>query len=325
LFTAIAVLGGACARAQDSDPAAPAAAAVAAPAAAPLTVAVLPFDTTGISQERLGQDLASALTAVLSTEPKLQMVERAQLEQALRELELNLTGAVDAAQAARIGKLVGARILVTGRVFPLDKKIMAVAKIIGVETSLVEGVLVSTTTNQTIDELFMITDPLPALKERLADRQLPIVAVVCTERHLSGRERAAPDPAVETEIKKMLIDCGFMVQDVKANALTQWAKQLQAHNAGAWPQDLEKVQYVVAGEAFSEFAARIGTLVSCNARAEVNLISREDGRIVLASRTDRRAVDLSEQIAAKRALEATGRTIGLEILGHFANTAPKKD
>jgi len=262
-------------------------------------------------------------------------------------LELNLTGAVDAAQAARIGKLVGARILVTGRVFPLDKKIMAVAKIIGVETSLVEGVLVSTTTNQTIDELFMklaesvqqrlnssagklvaapeITDPLPALKERLADRQLPIVAVVCTERHLSGRERAAPDPAVETEIKKMLIDCGFMVQDVKANALTQWAKQLQAHNAGAWPQDLEKVQYVVAGEAFSEFAARIGTLVSCNARAEVNLISREDGRIVLASRTDRRAVDLSEQIAAKRALEATGRTIGLEILGHFANTAPKKD
>jgi hypothetical protein len=170
---------------------------------------------------------------------------------------------------------------------------------------------------------FTIADPLPSLVAQLADRRKPVIAVVIPENHIAQRRPATLDPAVETEIKKMLQAAGFTIKDVKGNALADWAASFDVNRGGPWPQGLEGVEMVIVGEGFSEFLTRIGNLVSAAARAEVNLIDRSSGRILLADRTDTRAVDLAENIAGKKALQAAGRRLGLEILRHFARTLPE--
>jgi hypothetical protein len=60
---------------------------------------------------------------------------------------------VDTEQAVKVGRLVGARILVTGRAFALGKQQMITAKIIGTETSLVDGLLVKSEEGGDLGEL----------------------------------------------------------------------------------------------------------------------------------------------------------------------------
>jgi hypothetical protein len=132
------------------------------------------------------------------------------------------------------------------------------------------------------------------------------------------------DPAVETEVKKLLRDCGFEIVDVENNALADWARSANKLDGAHWPKSLQNADMVITGEAFSEFAARIGNLVSCLARAEINVISRKDGKIVLADRETTRAVDLAENIAGKKALEKAGRALGVRVLEHFAQPQPQQ-
>lgn len=311
--------------------------------AKPLTVAILDFGATDPGMPDLGTQISEVLTVMLSGEPGFTLVDRASLQRSLQEHELNLSGVVSAEQAVKIGNIVGARILVTGKAFPLGKQLFITAKLIGVETSLVEGEIVKGDRSADVGDLTMEMatklgekirkdgpkliasdepiDPLPRLKERLAQKQRPTVAVIVTEEHMRERPAPAPvDPAVETEIKLLLRNCGFEVMDVKQNDLADWARLIDKNDVNGWPRGLQGVDVVITGEAFSEFAARIGNLVSCSARAEVNLISRKDGKIVLAERETCRAVDLSENIAGKTALQKAGRAMGIKILDHFAGT-----
>ncbi len=324
-----------------------------------LTVAVLDFTASDPANPELGSELASALTAMLSGERGITLVERQSLMQTLREHELNMTGLVTDDQAIKVGKLVGAKIIVTGRSFRLGKDLFITAKLIGTETSLVEGVLVKDESPAKLGELVVqlsdkvaaklrqvgpklvapedAADPLPALKKKLANRRKPVVAVVVREQHHQGPQVVAwevIDPAVETEIKKTLIECGFTVQDVPQNVLTdlheEWKvaardQDWRTNLARRWrlkEDSMAKVEVLISGEAFSEFAARIGNIVSCSARAEINVIDRDTGKTTLADRVTSRAADLSENIAGKKALQGSGRVIAIHILERFAETLP---
>ena len=216
---------------------------MAAKAPVKLTVAVLDFTANDPASPNLGSELASALTAMLSGESGIALVERQSLGQTLREHELNMTGLVNDEQAVKIGKLVGAKIMITGRAFRLGKDMFITAKLIGTETSLIEGVMVKDSASADMGAMVVslaekvaekvrragpklvagpddAVNPLPALKKKLADRRKPVVAVIVREQH-----HAAPlpvvvwvrpiDPAVETEVKKLLSECGFTVLDVR--------------------------------------------------------------------------------------------------------------
>lgn len=84
---------------------------------------------------------------------------------------------------------------------------------------------------------------------------------------------------------------------------------------------------MVTGEAFSELALRTGELVTCTARAEINLIERRTGRILLAENRTGRAVDLAEATAAKTALQQVGRRLGVEAARALAEhvSPPQQD
>lgn len=291
-----------------------------------LTIAILDFSADVPGDQNLGAQIGETLTAALTDQPGFTLVDRATLARTLQEHELNLTGLVDADKAVQVGKIVGAKILVTGKAFALDKSIFITAKIIGTETSLVDGIVVRGKQTDDMGDLLMKLankladrirssgprliasdnpiDPLPELKKKLAGLKLPTIELQITEQHISVVR--AIDPPVDTELRMMLTDCGFTVID---------ANEVNPSKAG--------VDVIIKGEAVSEFAGRIGNLNSCNGRVELKMIGYADGKTLYADRITARAVDLSEQIAGKTALQKGAHALGIRILQYFADTLPK--
>ena len=100
------------------------------------TLAVLYFDYGGndASLEGLRKGLAQMLISDLSAVDDLRVVERERLQAILEEQKLAQTGKTDAATAARIGKLLGARYLVLGSYFDVLKAFRVDARLVDVET-----------------------------------------------------------------------------------------------------------------------------------------------------------------------------------------------
>lgn len=100
------------------------------------TVAVMYFDYTGKDDDLavLRKGLAQMMISDLSGLSAIQLVERDRLEDVLGELKLAQARQIDAASAARAGKLLGARYLVLGGYFDLKAKLRVDARVVEVET-----------------------------------------------------------------------------------------------------------------------------------------------------------------------------------------------
>ena len=266
-----------------------------------LTVAVFDFESKDETVRDLGPNVSALLNALLSAEPHLITVERAELEKVLGEQELGLSGTVAADTAAKVGSLTGAKILVTGRVFKADKELILVAKVIGTETSRVYGELVKGAASAAFSDLAgelarkiagtisLKGSTLVAkvatrearvekIKNALKNGNLPSVSVKLPEQHFGSPVR---DPAAERELGKILQDCGFKLVDDKSP---------------------EKAEVEITGEAFSALGARKGNLISCKARVEVKAHKRT-GKVLAVDRQTSVAVDVAEQTSAKTALQ----------------------
>jgi translation initiation factor 1 (eIF-1/SUI1) len=267
-----------------------------------LAVAVFDFESSDEAVRDLGPKVAILLNAYLSAEPNLMTVERAELEKALGEQELGLSGTVTPDSAAKVGNLTGAKVLVTGRVFRTDTELFIVAKIIGTETSRVYGEMVKGNTEASISDLSEqlakkiaadVTqkgdtlvakveshgDRVAKIKKELGDKKLPVVLVKISEQHFG---QYVIDPAAQTELSLILQQCGFTVVDEHST---------------------NKPDVEITGEALSEFGMRKGNLQSCRARIEIKARDVASGNIISEDRQTSVAVDLAEHIAAKTALE----------------------
>ena len=267
-----------------------------------LTVAVFDFDSRDEGVRDLGPKVATLVNASLSAEPDLITVERADLEKVLSEQELGLSGTVTPDSAAKVGQLTGAKVLVTGRVFKTDNQLIVVAKIIGTETSRVYGEMATGNAGAPITDLSAELakkiaadveqkgdtlvakvesrdDRVAKIKKELGDKTLPAVLVKIPEQHFG---QFVIDPAVQTELSLILRQCGFTVVD-----------EMSTNKA-----DIE-----ITGEAFSEFGMQKGNLKSCRARIEIKAREVSGGKILAVDRQTSVAVDLSEHVAAKTALQ----------------------
>ena len=268
-----------------------------------LTVAVLDFQTSGEKLGKKGTEVAGLLNARLSSTPNLILVERQELEKLLGEQELGLSGTVTPESAAKVGALTGAKVLVTGRLFEAGAKFILVTKIMSTETSRVYGETVAFDDLASIDKavtelatkitavtenhadtlVAKVEDPaarVERLKKLVAGKKLPSVSVTIAERHVG---RATIDPAAQTEMNLILQQIGCEVIDPK--------------------ETQKQPDVVITGEAFSELGGRHGNLVSCRSRVEIKAVRPGTGKLLLADRQTDVAVDLSENIAGKRALE----------------------
>lgn len=276
--------------------------------------AILAFQERGSGVKDYGAKMADIIFASLAANPDLFLVDRADLQKTLQEHELNLSGVVSPDKAVQIGKLVGAKILITGSVVDADKTIYLIAKIIGTETS---RVLSATVQGKSSDDLspmveklakqvaeiitkdadklvakeLKIEDRIAALKKQLGDAKKPVVSISVSERHVG---QATIDPAAETELIMFCKETGFDVMDKTGDA--------------------KKANIKIEGEGFSEFAMRHGNLVSVKARLEVKAIDTQTDKVIAMDRQTAVVVDLTEQIAGKAALQKAAADIAERML-----------
>ncbi|MBW1878775.1 MAG: hypothetical protein JRI25_01410 [Deltaproteobacteria bacterium] len=101
------------------------------------TVAVLPLDKASGSEDYagLGQALAGMLIADLSGVEALQLVERERLDALLEEMALSETGFLDPSTTQRLGRGVGAELLLTGSYSVVGPTFLMDARLVQVESS----------------------------------------------------------------------------------------------------------------------------------------------------------------------------------------------
>lgn len=202
------------------------AAALAAAAAAPLAaqaqqdarpgIAVLDFDigaTIGQDPDdyqALRRGLASMTLMELTANPGVRVVERAQLQQILQEQNLGREGRVDPSTVSQIGRLVGARYMVTGTLFDVRGDFRIDARIFNTETgeiirtTRVQGRLTSVfdLASQLATQLMRDAN-LPPLERRAMDEHRernpapPTQAVMAYSRALLYADRGETQRAVE--------------------------------------------------------------------------------------------------------------------------------
>ncbi len=280
--------------------------------------AIFEFAERGSGVKGYGSKVSDILFASLVVDPNLMLVDRTEMGKLLKEHELNMSGMVTPGQAVQVGQLTGARILVTGSIIDTDKTLYLVAKIIGTETSRVLGESVKGKTSDEIAPLVealaskvaakikkqsdklvakevKTEDRIAALKKALKGAELPSVTVDIVERHVG---QAVIDPAAETEISMFCKETGFDVIDASASK--------------------GKADIVLKGEGFSEFAMRRGNIVSVKARLEVKAIDRDTDEVLAIDRQTAVEVDLTEQIAGKKALQKAAADIAERMLPKLA-------
>jgi TolB-like protein len=183
------------------------------------TVAVLPFTNSAIGASNaelapLSQGIADLLLVELSQNTGIRVVERANLVSLMRQQDLARDGRIDEATAAKIGKLLGAKHMVTGTFITNGRGTMVLTlKSIDSETGVIEWTTVQNGKTEEFLDLVSKTAAaanaglkLPALtpsvrqtgEARTEERKkVPFQAVMMYSRAISAQDAGKKDEAIQ--------------------------------------------------------------------------------------------------------------------------------
>ncbi len=271
------------------------------------TVAVLPFEarTRSGEQNADGKSIAELIGISLLETGSVELVERAELDKALDELQLSAVGLTEKESQLKLGKFVGARILITGSMFQSGDKHYLVAKIIGTETSRVMGCSVSGT-GDFAGMTGELAPKIAAILEKQSEKLLPRPESVDTaatqlKSTVSGKQRkvfvrvkeeinvSVPDPAAETALKALLLELGFDVVNAEAGA-----------------------DFTVTGEAVASQAGDYRKFTSASARVELSVFDREK-KLLATGAAKESLAGATYVIAAKEAIEQAALRLSGEL------------
>jgi len=199
------------------------------------TVAVYEFKGEA-GAARYSADVTTLVTADLTTETNLAILERAELSKALSEQAFGVSGIVSSDAAAQIGQITGAKILVAGQVIKIgDNHLVLVANIIGTETGRlyadkVEGAaenlmdltsdlsrkiaetIRNQTTNLILAKVESSTERVDRIIKSINGTNRPSVSVRIVWTFNNG-----PCKTAQTEFGIILLKAGFAVVDGKSD------------------------------------------------------------------------------------------------------------
>jgi hypothetical protein len=270
----------------------------------PVTVAVYDFTPTGTPVRDDGPKITALVTAELSSQPGLAMIERAQLTKALNEQALGLSGMVNSDVAAKIGQMTGAKILIAGQVFRTDEQhLVIIANIIGTETARmfaakVEGGVagdlpkltselsqkIARTISDQLTNLVVITEPREERIERIVkavkgkNRPSVAVAIIYPRPAKGGQNRHSV--TAEDEFGAILLKAGFTVVDDNSD---------------------HKPDVEINGLVDISGGVKRGNLVSSSAVIELKIQERRTGNIIAFDRQEASATDVGAQTASRTA------------------------
>lgn len=190
------------------------------------TVAVLPFVNSAIGQANselapLSKGIADLLITSMAQNPAIRVVERENIQRLLDEQNLARDGRVDDATAARIGKLLGAKHMVTGS-FVTDRSGTMVITVKSIDTETGRIGYTDMDRGKTDDFLMLV--------DRVADKanrglRLPELTPAArqTSEARSERQRRVPFQAV------MMYSRALSAQDAgnRAEALTLFSQTIE--------------------------------------------------------------------------------------------------
>ncbi len=282
--------------------------AQAAEEAAPILVptsAVLPFEARGRQAEndQAGKSVSDLLFVTLLENGAANLVERAELDKALNELHLSAAGLVAPESQLQLGRLIGAKILISGSLFETGGKKYVVAKVIGTETSRVLGCSVNGRGDY-VDLVPELAAKVTKVLEKDVDKLLPakMTARSALDKlsEVQGNRRpvylsisediqvSAPDPASEIELKKLLLALGFEVVGSRSEAA-----------------------FALICEAVASNASQYQKFSSASARVELSIYSGKDNQLLASGSAKETVASATYIIAAKDAIaQATLRLAG---------------
>jgi TolB-like protein len=171
-------------------------------------VAVLDFTGFMMGDGNAAVSLGKAIAAMLVTEfsgrEGIQVVERAQLHEMLREQDLALSGRLDESSAIEIGKLLGVQYVVTGQATDIVGNLRMDIRAIDVETSEIVAVLkMSNRTTELLSVVVALADEFGAQlnlvppSQRAALESIPVPATIAFSRAVDLEDRGDAARAIE--------------------------------------------------------------------------------------------------------------------------------
>lgn len=268
----------------------------------PITVAVYDFSDAERSAANYGTKVTTLVTADLTTETNLVMLERADLTKVLNEQAFNISGMVSADAAAKIGQITGVKVLVAGQVIKTgENQLIVIANIIGTET----GRLFATKVAGAADNLLelttalssniartislqatnLVTPPAESREVRLerivksiTGTNRPSVSIVLTGYNMLGNNWQ--DEIIKNEIGFILMKAGFVVVDEVSD---------------------RKPDLQITGTVASETGLPRGGLLTGRATVDLKIQERRTGNIIGLDHQEATATDLGVATASKAA------------------------
>ncbi|HUA38305.1 MAG TPA: CsgG/HfaB family protein [Candidatus Sulfopaludibacter sp.] len=283
----------------------------------PLTVAV--YDFTGSAEANsYGQNVTALVTADLTAETNLVMLERAELDKALSEQAFGVSGMVSSDAAAKIGQITGARVLVAGQVIKTGgDHLVIVADIIGTET----GRLFAAKVEGAPDDLAELTSDLSRKIAQTIMAQTTNLVATAEESHaerlarivksIKGKNRPAVSVDVvwpnrrghsstaEAEFGAILLKAGFEVVD---------------SNSDRRP-DVE-----ITGVDDASSGPRRGNLFSFRAVIDLKVQERRTGNIITFDHQESTATDIARAGADRAAQVNAVDALAARVLPLLANS-----
>lgn len=262
--------------------------------------------------------LTDQVVAMLSTLPKVKLVDRSHLTKVASEHQISLSGLVNNDAAVRLGKFVSAQYVVVGRASRIGQTNYIVLRVIDVETTVQTTVATkSSAADGPTAVIERLQKPLAANirmlqapvrkkddKKLAALRRLAkpfvgkVVLIQISEEHIN---RPLNDPAAQMVVAQRLKSLGISTI-VPIEPMVGWKEDLLA--TGKYNE--KKADYLLEGEGMSGFAARLHGLTGCRARVELRLIKLPGREVTASDRGVASGADLVEALAAKKALEEAG-------------------